>query len=165
MYLWLPLCLIGFHCLFSSLILPSSNVTPSPLSYGIVCSSLTTVSDWGQVTCGSGVGVGRLWLPGHLGSFQATYISPLGLRSPGKGHKVAGKSQHSGSDPRKASYKIPRPNSRPKTRADQVPRSHLVGRSATVPKPIPRQSPRSLSPTVTLVSTPLALVYPQNLAL
>lgn len=53
MYLWLLLCLIGFHCLFSPLILPSSNVTAFPPSSGIVCSSLTTVSDWGQATCRS----------------------------------------------------------------------------------------------------------------
>lgn len=137
---------------FPPLILPSSNVTCFPVLWNF--SKLTTVSDWGQVIMERG-GLGTLWLPEHLWSFQATPISPLGLRSPGKGHRVAGKLQHPGKGPRKASpCQILRPNSRPKTHADQVPRSPLVGRSATFPKPTPRHLPRRLSPIATSCLTP-----------
>lgn len=148
---------------FPPLILPSSNVTCFPVLWNF--SKLTTVSDWGQVIMERG-GLGTLWLPGHLWSFQATHISPLGLRSPGKGHRVAGKLQHPGKGPRKAApCQIPRPNSRPKTHADQVPRCQLGGRSATFPKPTPHTSLGTRLQSRPSCLPPLALVYPQNLAL
>lgn len=113
--------------------------------------------------CGDEGGLANCGCLGICGHFRLQYL-PSGERLQYLG--LVGKLQHSGNGLRKASsYKIRRPNSRPKTHADQVPGPCLEGRSATLPKPTPRQSPGAPVSNWTLLSTPLALVYLQNLAL
>lgn len=77
---------------------------------------------------------------GICGRFRLHHLPSWGL-DPGERLQycgLVGKWQHSGNGPRKASsYESPRP----KTHADQLPRPRLEGRSATSPKPIPRQAP------------------------
>lgn len=145
------------------LILLSSNVTCFPVLWNF--SKLTTVSDWGQVIGEPEAGAWQA-----VATWASVVISgdthlSSGVQIPAKGtgwqaHRNI--LERARGRPLLVRFPDQILDQRHMPNKPQVPAGGKVSR---VPQAHSSTPPRHLSPIATLVSAPLALVYPQNLAL